>query len=139
MIPLQIIHSFHDHGKMRECFGTLFFWIEDFVLSKNRRESQSDHSVFSAIYRNFFWSRSRVRKQKLQKFAKRSFHYFCNCSTLWFARARTIFNDPCAINPSVEGDREGLQGWDTRNLQSEPPSNKYRSEVEGCRTKKKET
>ena len=134
-----MVNSFRDHGKIRGCFGTLFFWFSDFVLFKNRRESQSDHSVFSAIYRNFFWSRSRVRKQKLQKFAERSLRYFCNCSTFWFAIARAMSNSPRTKNPGLSVDNEGLQGSDTRNLQSVPPSNKYRALVKGCRTKKKET
>jgi len=134
-----MLNSFHDHGKRRGCFGTLFFWFTDSVLFKNRRGSQSDHCVSSAIYRNFFWDRSRVRKQKLQKFAKRSLRYFCNCSTFWFAIASVMSNSPCTKNPGVSVDNEGVQGSDTRNLQSVPPSNKYKSEVEGCRTKKKET
>ena len=49
-----MLNSFRDLGKRRGCFGTLFFWFTHCVLFKNRRESQSDHFVFSAICRNFF-------------------------------------------------------------------------------------
>ena len=54
MIPLQIIHSFHDHGKRKgELRLSLFFLLAKVCRQKSQRIA-SDHSVSFAIYRNFF-------------------------------------------------------------------------------------
>ena len=55
------------------------------------------------------------------------------CVTFRFAEPRQSSNDPYIKKPSVSWDREGLQGILAENaLHKMPPSNKYRSDLEGA-------
>ena len=55
------------------------------------------------------------------------------CATFRFAEPRQSSNDPYIKNPSVSWDRGGLQGILCENaLHKMPPSNKYRSDLEGA-------
>ena len=146
----MLVGRFKTYRK-KESFGSLFFgliFLPGFssLLDPKRKGSQSDHSVtfalsvFSPGTHPASWSGGSWIA-KVQKFAERPLRYFCTkVRIFWFADARHSVKLPRTRNPSASVDRIKVQrSWDAQNLQTEPPSNKYRSEVEGCRTKKKET
>ena len=68
------------------------------------------------------------------------FRSSATCATFRFAEPRQSSNELYIKKPSVSWDRGGLQGIFAEDaLHRVPPSNKYIIDLEGARTKKKET